>query len=237
MDGSSTIELGDPLLRELQSELAAPFPPERVHWRVMQVYENKEVALVAAYIDARDVYDRLDEVCGVAGWQCTHHDGGDGRLTASIGILVNGEWVWKSDGAGARQSSAGLSEQDANKGDYSDAIKRAAVAWGIGRYLYNLGRTYADVEQKGRTWVIKDDQQGKLRNALHDVAGSAIGLTTRGEQNLARVLVATLEQFCEGPQQVDEFIERNRGTLETLTKAQKGEVWAAMTRIREKAIQ
>lgn len=237
MDGSAIIGLDDPYLRELQDDLASPFPPERIHWRVKQVYENKGSALVLAYIDARDVYDRLDEVCGVAGWQCQHQDGGDGRLTASIGILVNGEWVWKSDGAGARQSNPGLSEQDANKGDYSDAIKRAAVAWGIGRYLYNLGRTYADVEQKGKTWVIKDDQQGKLRSALHDVAGSAIGLTTRGEKNLSRVLVATLEQFCAGPQQVDEFIERNRGTLESLTKAQKSEVWAAMTRIREKEIQ
>lgn len=229
MDGIS-----DPYLRELQTELAAPFPPERIHWRVKQVYENKGSALVLAYIDARDVYDRLDEVCGVAGWQCQHQDGGDGRLTASIGILVNGGWVWKSDGAGARQSSAGLSEQDANKGDYSDAIKRAGVAWGIGRYLYSLGRTYAEVEQKGRTWVIKDDQQNRLRGYLHDVAGAAIGMTTRGERTLAGVLSASLEQFCTTPQSVDEFIERNRGQLEKLTKAQKVEIFKTMTRIRER---
>ena len=50
--------------------LAAPFPPSAVSWRVGRVNEDKRSALCLAYLDARDIMDRLDSVCGPAGWQC-----------------------------------------------------------------------------------------------------------------------------------------------------------------------
>ena len=232
--------LADPMLRTLQADLSAPFAPSQIDWRIKQVFEKdgKADALVLAYMDARAVHDRLDDVCGVAGWQCRHEDGGDGRLTCSIGINVLGEWVWKSDGAGARQASAGLSEQDANKGDYSDAIKRAAVAWGIGRYLYNMGRTFAPVVKKYGKWQIDyDNATSKLNAALQSVQDSdTIGMATRGERTLSGVIVQTVHHFCQSPSDVDEFIEKNRGTLEKLTKAQKSEIWKTLSHIKEKEI-
>jgi hypothetical protein len=228
--------MDDDMLTELRDELAAPFPPERISWRVKQVYEQKNSALVLAYIDARDVYERLDEVVGVGGWQCRHDDGGDGRLTCSIGLELNGQWVWKSDGAGSRQASAGLSEQDANKGDYSDALKRAAVAWGIGRYLYAMGRTYADVEQKGRTWVIADSAKPKLNRALKDIGVAPAGMATRGEKTLTSVIIQSINTFCTSPSLVDEYIEKNKGMLEKLTNAQKEQVWGALQRAKEQGV-
>jgi hypothetical protein len=230
----------DPMLREMQSDLAAPFAPSEIDWRIKQVFEKdgKADALVLAYMDARAVQDRLDDVCGVAGWQCRHEDGGDGRLTCSIGILLNGEWIWKSDGAGARQASAGLSEQDANKGDYSDALKRAAVAWGIGRYLYNLGNTYAPVKKRGNSWTIDyDNATPKLNAALQSVQDSdTIGMATRGERTMSAALCQTVRYFCKTPADVEEYIELNRGTLEKMTKAQKSEIWKVMTHIKEKGV-
>lgn len=136
--------------------LSAPFPGTAVHWRVGATTRDKKKGLALAFIDARDVYARLDDVCGPAGWQCRHMDGGDGRLTCEIGVRINDEWIWKSDGAGAREASKGLSEQDANKGDYSDALKRAAVAWGIGRYLYDLPAPWVALdtnESNGKIYV------------------------------------------------------------------------------------
>ena len=38
-----------------------------------------------------------------------------------------------------------------NKGGFSDALKRAAVKLGIGRYLYNLPETWVDITDTKRT--------------------------------------------------------------------------------------
>ena len=138
--------------------LAAPFPPSAVSWRVGRVSEDKRSALCLAYLDARDIMDRLDLICGPAGWQCRYSHVGT-TTVCEIGIKVGDEWIWKADGAGQ-------SDIEAEKGSLSDAIKRAAVRWGIGRYLYSLGNTYADVEPAGRSFRIKRTEYPKLMAAL-----------------------------------------------------------------------
>ena len=49
--------------------LTAPFDPARVSWRVGSTNKDKTRGMALAYIDARDVMDRLDDVCGPEGWQ------------------------------------------------------------------------------------------------------------------------------------------------------------------------
>src|SRR3546814_559661 len=108
-------------------KLAAPFPKEDIHWRAQTVTRDGNKALALAYVDARDVMERLDVVCGPGGWQTKHHDMGGGKLACEIGIIVDGEWIWKSDGVGA-------TDVEGDKGAFSDAFKRAGVPWGIARY-------------------------------------------------------------------------------------------------------
>ena len=72
-----------------------------------------------AYIDARQVMDLLDEVCGPANWQRKTHEVGE-KVYCSIGIFTGGQWVWKDD-VGTE------SNWEADKGQASDAFKRAAV--------------------------------------------------------------------------------------------------------------
>jgi hypothetical protein len=43
--------------------LAAEFPRDVVSWRAQTVSKNGDKALALAYIDARDVMRRLDDVC------------------------------------------------------------------------------------------------------------------------------------------------------------------------------
>ena len=85
------------------------------------------------YIDARQVMDLLDEVCEPQNWQCEYYEL-KGVLFCKIGIAVvlkdeSVAWVWKSD-CGTESAF------DPEKGEASDAFKRAAVKWGIGRFLY-----------------------------------------------------------------------------------------------------
>ena len=119
--------------------LSAPFPPEAVHWRAQSVTKDGTKALALAYIDARDVMDRLDEVCGPENWQTEYLETAKGRLICRLSLRIGDEWVTKSDGAGETQV-------EGDKGAISDALKRAAVSWGIGRYLYRLPAPWVPCE-------------------------------------------------------------------------------------------
>lgn len=147
---------------DIMWQLARPFAPERVHWRVGSTTRDNSKGIALAYIDARDAMGRLDEVVGPANWQDTYPWSDNGRLVCSIGIRLNGEWVWKSNGAGD-------TNVEAEKGAFSDAFKRAAVMWSVGRYLYSLPNEWMPLDDKKRLkevpslpeWAIPNEFQSK----------------------------------------------------------------------------
>lgn len=139
-------------------KLRAPFPPERISWRVGSTTQDKKKGMALAYIDARDVMDRLDQVCGPEGWQ-RQYPHANGKTVCAIGIKVGDEWIWKADGAGD-------SDVEAEKGALSDAFKRAAVSWGIGRYLYDVDSPWVEIEPMGRSFKIAESAKPVLLRAL-----------------------------------------------------------------------
>lgn len=108
-------------------------------WRVQSFSKNKPQAQCVAYISARDVQDRLDAVVGVENWQ-DDYKLVDGKLMGGIGIKCGSEWVWKWD-------TGNESAMDGDKGQISDAFKRAGVKWGIGRFLYDLTIKYVPANE------------------------------------------------------------------------------------------
>lgn len=143
---------------DLLKDLAAPFDPKRISWRVGSTTQAKDKGMALAYIDSRDVQDRLDTVCGAGGWQCRYPHAGQ-KTVCEIGVKIDGEWVWKADGAGD-------SDVEAEKGALSDAFKRAAVKWGIGRYLYDLDSPWVQIVQKGKSYVIAETEMARLHKIL-----------------------------------------------------------------------
>jgi len=119
--------------------LSKPFPPSSVSWRVGALTKAKDKCIPLAYIDARDVMERLDEVVGPENWACRYPFNG----CCELSIKVNDEWVTKSN-------CAGETNVEAEKGQASDAFKRAAVLWGIGRYLYDIPNFWVPVDQYKR---------------------------------------------------------------------------------------
>jgi hypothetical protein len=118
--------------------LFAEFPRDAISWRAQSVTKDGTKAMALAYIDARDVMDRLDSVLGASEWQDRYEFHG-ARTICYLSIRVDGEWITKADGAGD-------SDVEAEKGAISDALKRAAVKWGIGRYLYALEAPWVPCE-------------------------------------------------------------------------------------------
>lgn len=147
-------------MSDLFQALAAPFPPERVSWRVGSTTRDKKKGMALAYIDARDVMDRFDAVCGPAGWE-RRHPHVEKTTTCEIAVWVpeHGRWVVKSDGAGD-------TAVEAEKGSLSDSFKRAAVNWGVGRYLYDLPSPWVELEERGNTHVIPAAELTRLRGLL-----------------------------------------------------------------------
>ncbi|GAB6099271.1 hypothetical protein JCM16358_11500 [Halanaerocella petrolearia] len=131
-------------------DLKKPFPSNKIKWRVGATNQDKTRGLALAYVDSRVVMERLDDICGSENWQKKYSFGNNGEIICSIGIQLEDEWVWKSGGAGQTNF-------EAIKGGLSDAFKRAGVCWGIGRYLYQLPQIWVDIEQKGNSYIIKDD--------------------------------------------------------------------------------
>lgn len=118
--------------------LFAEFPRDAVSWRAQSVTKDGTKAMALAYIDARDVMDRLDSVLGSDNWQDRYEFHGP-RTVCYLSIRVGDEWITKADGAGD-------TDVEGEKGAISDALKRAAVKWGIGRYLYALDAPWVPCE-------------------------------------------------------------------------------------------
>jgi hypothetical protein len=137
----------------IANELKKPFPVNRIHWRVGATTKDKAKGIALAYIDARDVMQRLDEVVGMENWMCRYPFGGCCDIGIALpqkapmrnaeGEMIPGAspdlWVWKSNGAGE-------TNVEGEKGQYSDAFKRAGVVWGIGRYLYALPNVWVELD-------------------------------------------------------------------------------------------
>lgn len=138
------------------AELAKPFPVDAIHWRVGSTNKNKvrretgnqnakpTKGIPLAYVDARDVMDRLDNVLGPDGWQDEYVETQSGRIICKLRCHFPGVgWVTKSDGAGN-------TAEEGEKGAISDAFKRTAVKLGVARYLYSLPNKWVDLDEWGK---------------------------------------------------------------------------------------
>lgn len=136
-----------------------PLQADEIEVRVQMVTEKGASLLL--YKDARADMRMLDEAVGAENWDC-EYTSINGALFCTVGIrclLESGEmsWVYKQD-VGTK------SNMEPDKGEASDAFKRACFKWGIGRELYTapfiwvdqgaLQKHYRD-ERSGR-WVCRD---------------------------------------------------------------------------------
>jgi len=117
--------------KALLNQLKRPFPAGAIKWRIGQTTKDGSKAMALAYLDAREVYRRLDDVCGVGGWQDKLIEIKDGFICELSIKMPSGEWITKTD-------SADFTDIESIKGGASSAVKRAAAVWGVGRYLYYM---------------------------------------------------------------------------------------------------
>lgn len=146
-------------LKEIEAKLKAPFRPDEIEFRITATSNNKGLAV--AYVQNRAVQNRLDEVMGFNNWKNEFIVTDKGKI-CGLSLRINDEWITKYDGANDTKI-------EATKGGISDSMKRAAVQWGIGRYLYNLPSQWVKIDGKNKilehpklpNWALPDDMKTK----------------------------------------------------------------------------
>ena len=162
---------------EIFRRLAAPFDAAQLSWLVKtKPAEGKKQALVLPYVNSRDIQDRFDNVVTPANWYPEISDNIDG-FNCKLWLRLGGEWIYKMDGA-PRTNVEGV------KGGISGAIKRAAVQWGVGRYLYRLPAFWAKVKPRGTHWVI--DEIPKLPKWATPAGGLAKTENEKWQEELSK---------------------------------------------------
>ena len=127
-------------------KLREPFPESQVKWKAQSTTKDKQRALAVAYVDARNIMQRLDDVIGAENW------GDDFKvLRLDPAEVVAQCWltvgdVTKSDVGEAHKGDSGSG--DLVKTAFTDAFKRAAVKFGICRYLYFLPGAWVDYDEQ-----------------------------------------------------------------------------------------
>ena len=153
-----------------------------------------------AYIDARTVMKRLDDVMGIDGWQ-DKYKSIENRTICELSLKINGVWITKSDGAGDTKIEGA-------KGGISDSFKRAAVKFGVGRYLYYLPKEV---------------------NSFDQMPAWALQSTKRIDKELMqRVLIALIEAI-----ESDDSVQA-KDALEGLSEREQSFLWS-MTNSKQKS--
>lgn len=121
--------------QNIKDLLAAPFTPPELKER-----EGRGKKMYS-YIDARSAHQRLDDVLGVGGWQSSFKvlDPESKAVECTLSAFIDGQWVTRTDvGYPNSADDADNDGQEPLKASYSDALKRAAVQFGVGRHIYGI---------------------------------------------------------------------------------------------------
>lgn len=216
-------------------EFGKPFPASDVSWRLQYVNEQRMQGIAVPYLDARAVADRLDEVVGQNRWKDSYtpwHESVSGKKTKSsqlctISIYDDelGQWIDKTDGAED-------SDIEAVKGGLSDAFKRAAVKWNIGRYLYSFNTVWVAAEARGNSYVIPESENAKLEKAYNDTVARMFG-TPAPKQTTAQPIQKQNTQ----PQPVQQKQAETPPPAPTVTQPQNNDETADVYEVRKINVQ
>ena len=158
--------------------LSRPTPKERVKFRVGFKTQDGSSSCMLAYVDARYVQDAFDEAVGSENWD-NNYESIDGKLYCNIRVRF-------PDGSVTTKSDCGVeTDVEKEKGQASDAFKRAAVLFGVGRDLYGYPDYWAENNSNGyppKNWTPPgwvNDEGTPSKKATNTIeAPSSVSTTT-----------------------------------------------------------
>jgi hypothetical protein len=142
-------------ISKVLAELEVPFPPDQVHWRVMNTSQEKKRGQIAPYADPRAYIDRLNALFSPQGWtrnyrietmnNITRVKKGEtivtGKVLVTCTVTIIGLWSHSGTGEEWADDDNGMTSADAQ------AFKRACACFGLGRYFYDFIPVWIDLDQ------------------------------------------------------------------------------------------
>ena len=171
-----------------------PLKAEEIDVRVGQVGEGYVVPLL--YKDARVDRQILDETFGQFDWQCDYKEI-KGNMYCGIAVWDEHKqaWVWKWD-CGTESNT------EKEKGEASDAFKRAGFRWGIGIELYNTPRIYLNVatDKAGARYKMHNPRElnGLYVSHIKSVNGKIVELDLAQRSRAGTRIVWSTDKRKEG---------------------------------------
>jgi len=131
------------VMAQVKKILEAPFPSNKVQWRVGTLSRDKSKGTLLAYIDWSTVAARLDELLTVGvTWKNDYPSQTDKGIVSRITlILPDGSEV-------SRENGSEWTDTQAFKGGISGALKRAGAMFGIGKPLYEMESPWVKLQDK-----------------------------------------------------------------------------------------
>ncbi len=138
---------------EILEKLKAPFETVGADGKTYPDHKWKmqtNGGVCVPYIDSVQVVNRLNDVLGIDGWGNTLIEMSGKGLICEITATIGDKEVTKSN-IGVETSI------EAQKGQASDALKRAAVNFGVGAYLKDVGSVFMKTTKVGnKTYPVTD---------------------------------------------------------------------------------
>ncbi len=164
---------------DIYQKLREPFESKFISWRVTARSKDSTKAQIAYYIDARAVQHRLNTVLGVDGWNFTYKESEkDNSVHGRLEVRVGKEIVVRED-VGYPNSE---DKQEMLKDAVSDALKRCAVHFGVGHFLYALPMLWINWNGPEQRYLTNDQNdfcRGWLENMLKRISEQSESTSTK----------------------------------------------------------
>jgi hypothetical protein len=125
----------------MNNTLTAPILPNEIEWRVQSQTSTGKL-IVVPYINNRCVMHRFDAAFGAENWTSEFREISNGFICRLTVIIKDSNRIVH------REDGASKTNIEPEKGGISDAMKRAAVQFGLGRCLYDYPRVFIECEGK-----------------------------------------------------------------------------------------
>ena len=164
---AETATMNKERFQEIKQRLIEPFDPEEIKWRVTATstiqtkHGPQKRGQLIAYADQRAYTDRLNSVFGEWGWtrdydvqvaqnfeRRTASDKSQSAVAAKVVVVsrVTIHGLGTHTGVGEEWAD----DENAATRAEAQAFKRACACFGLGRYLYDLDKTWVDLDQSNR---------------------------------------------------------------------------------------
>lgn len=165
--------------------------PDEVECRIGQVSKNGKGLSLLLYKTSRTDMALLDETFGPMNWRCGYEEV-KGVLNCTLSVYDGDKHIWID-----KQAAGTESNMESEKGESSDALKRAGFLWGIGRELYTAPFI----------WIKAEDcniQNGKCYDtfavdSMEVVNGKITALTITNEKTRKVVYRWTIDRKSQAP--------------------------------------